>query len=88
MDALITIATQHEGRLTKLETAQQVNLPQLIQRLEALEAEAEQRRTDGEQAARRELADLRKKLDAAEAEARRLRDAQAVDAVASAVPKR
>lgn len=71
------------GRVTKLEVANDVNLPQLLQRLQRLEEQlgtmAEQARVDKEQADRREMADLRAKLATAEQEAARLREEQRIN---------
>jgi hypothetical protein len=57
----------HERRITELEVANKVNLPEIIGRIQKLEATAEQDRVNKEQADRKEMAELRKKLEAAEA---------------------
>ena len=76
-------------RVTRLEAANDVNLPQLLQRLQQLEERlitvAEQARIDREQADRREMAELHQRLAYAEAEAARLREEQRVVGAAKGI---
>lgn len=67
-------------RVKALELQATLNGQALSQRLERLEAEAEQRRVDHEQASRRETAALRKEIDDLKAERQKAIDDAAVEA--------
>jgi hypothetical protein len=70
-----TTIVDHEKRLTRLEDKVGTNLPVILSRIEALEADLMQRQSDKEQAQRKEMGEVRKQLAEAEATVAELKKA-------------